>query len=158
MENPIKMIHRFNHSAGLVDRPKSAVNECAYWVEEALEGFSLEPVANRVGYTGELKEREIAKHILGNEMSHITNLTMADKAGDAVVFAVGALVKMGLDPQGVTAVLNAIMQANLAKLADPEYDSEGKLKKKVDFIGPEERIRGILEQNGIGPDEIYSTV
>lgn len=71
-----------------------------------------------------------------------------DKAVDAVVFAVGSMAKLGLNPNEITKAINIVMVANNAKLGCPT-DAEGKLMKPDNFeekYAPEPKLQALLDE------------
>lgn len=150
MENPIKLIHRFNQQAGLLDRDYDDALESSFQIEEALEGFqSLSELGKLFHLTpAESTPKQLSRDIVAtahNRNHPISDVERLDKACDAVVFAVGSMAKLGLNPQQITKALNVVMQANLAKLGMPR-DSHGKLIKPADFQGPEPSLQQILDE------------
>lgn len=161
MENPIKQIYRFNKEAGLLDKGYNDFLESSFQVEEALESLPLSGelafyLYGMEGYSTEPKDlaRAIVAIALTGHPEDTTNIpsnyeftdvARLDKACDAVVFAVGSMAKLGLNPQQITRALNIVMQANFTKLAMPK-DSHGKLTKPADFTGPEPKLQEILNE------------
>jgi predicted HAD superfamily Cof-like phosphohydrolase len=67
----------------------------------------------------------------------------ADALGDIIFVAVGSLYKLcGGDKDKVYDILLAITAAN--NLKSSTKDSNGKITKPKDFVGPEEMIRKVL--------------
>lgn len=156
MLNPIKQIYDFNLKAGLLEKGYDDFLESSFQIEEALEGFnSLEHLGKLLtkddsycGTSPKELSRIIVAATLDKELSgyeDITDVDRLDKACDAVVFAVGSMAKLGLNPNQITRALNAVMNSNLAKLSMPK-DSYGKLTKPDDFIGPESKLQKILDE------------
>ena len=147
MENPIKLIHKFNREAGLIDQGYDDFRESSYQIEEALEGLDINNLNIKLG--GPLHKIESAKEtsrwilaFVGKPS--ISDVDRLDKACDAVVFAVGSMAKLGLNPQEITKALNVVMHANFAKLHMPK-DEFGKLTKPADFVNPEAELQKILD-------------
>lgn len=161
MENPIKLIHKFNKEAGLIDQGYSDFLESSYQIEEALEGFSNLPhlamqvmIEDSVTGYSTYTPKDISRGIVGlatyNEgepIEPLSDVDRLDKACDAVVFAVGSMAKLGLNAQEITKALNIVMHANFAKLKCPK-DEFGKLTKPDDFVGPEPELQKILDKLG----------
>lgn len=152
MENPIKLIYKFNKEAGLLDRGFDDALESSFQIEEALEGFeSLADLGKLFHLTPlESTPKQLSRDIVAtaHKRNHeISDVERLDKACDAVVFAVGSMSKLGLNPQQITKALNTVMQANLAKLNMPR-DSHGKLTKPPGFVGPEPELQKILDERG----------
>lgn len=157
MENPIKLIYKFNRQAGLLDEGYDDFLEASFQVEEALEGFrDLTYLADKLAEDApvkipkSLKARDISRQILalaemGSKPTQLPDVDRLDKALDAIVFAFGSIFKLGLTPAQATRALNVVMQANMAKL-HMRKDTYGKLLKPADFIGPEEALQAILDE------------
>jgi len=172
MLNPIKSIVKFNHDAGLTDKPYDDFLESSFQIEEALEGFQhLDTVAFKLGmdsvYPSSADEvnqpKEISRWIVASAQHgkdspndkpvHEYDITISDvdrldKACDAVVYAIGSMAKLGLDAQQITKALNTVMVANNAKLNCPK-DEFGKLMKPDNFeelYAPEPKLQQILDE------------
>ena len=148
MQNPIKLIHSFNHKAGLVDAGYSDALESSFQIEEALEGFSSLSELGKLFHLSpaESTPKQLSRDIVAlahNRDKPLSDIDRLDKACDAVVFAIGSMTKLGLTPQQITEALNIVMHANLAKLSMPK-DSYGKLIKPANFVGPEARLEQLL--------------
>lgn len=148
MSTPIERICEFNKKADLVGYKASL--EASFQVEEALEGFDLWILAENIGMDifPEMTAKDIARFILRGDILQSTELDPVDaidKAADAIVFAVGSMHKLGLQPTDIQAVLNAVMDANFTKLNNRKLDDQGKLVKPEGFTNPEELIRIIYE-------------
>ena len=164
MKNPIQAILDFNIKAGFI-KPDSSFKtfvddrESAYLIEEALE-------PNNVDYLAEVfkldtssenyaknPQREVAKAIIVNtELTKpATKVELVDKYLDAIVYAVGALGKMGLTHQDITAGLNIVTEANMKKTINPIYDENGKLLKPTNWevFDPEVRLLNLIEKRGL---------
>lgn len=157
MLNPIKQIYDFNLKAGLLEKGYDDFLESSFQIEEALEGFDLKYLAESFGFseskenlTPKLASRYIVKEAIRNChedccKQSLSDVDRLDKACDAVVFAVGSMAKLGLNPNQITRALNVVMNSNLAKLSMPK-DECGKLTKPDDFIGPESKLQEILDE------------
>ena len=140
MENPIKLIHKFNKEAGLLDQGYDDFLESSFQIEEALEGFDLSTLPNQIGGEGPKgTSRQICKPLTYTG----TDVDRLDKACDAVVFAVGSMAKLGLNPQEITKALNVVMHKNFEKLGAPK-DEFGKQLKPEGWTGPEPELQKIL--------------
>lgn len=158
MENPIKQIYRFNQQAGLLDKGYDDFLESAFQVEEALEGFELGSLCKVLNVPETFSPKDISRLLLNTlgptkddpykEYPRLSNVDRLDKACDAVVFAVGSMAKLGLNPNQITRALNVVMTANNAKLQCPK-DEYGKLTKPEDFdekYAPEPKLQAILDE------------
>lgn len=154
MRNPIKDIWQFNKAAGLLDRGYDDFLESSFQIEEALEGFDnlaeLVPALDARNDSPKEVSRAIVEIALGNckdpkDRQVLSDVDRLDKACDAVVFAVGSMAKLGLNPMQITRALNVVMNANNAKLGMPR-DKFGKLIKPADFVGPEVELQKILDE------------
>lgn len=148
MENPIKQIYKFNKEAGLLEKGYNDFLESSFQVEEALEGFDLEALCVRINGSTILNPctaKDLSRQITGSCVKEVSDVDRLDKACDAVVFAVGSMAKLGLNPQQITKALNVVMQHNFAKLGMPK-DEHGKLTKPDDFSGPEKELQKILDE------------
>lgn len=144
--NAVKQIWKFNQEAGLLDLGYDDARECAYPIEEALEGFtSLYHLDSEVAIDGNLPKywsRELISRVGSFEG---TDVDRFDKHLDAIVFAFGSLAKLGLTPQQAVKGLGIVMEANLTKLSVGK-DSEGKQMKPEGFVGPEVKLQKILDE------------
>lgn len=148
MNNPIKDIVAFNQKAGLLSNGYSDQLESSFLVEEALEGFDiskLEPLCFQpYGYYNH--PQQFARDLFASlPLANISDVDRLDKACDAVVYAIGSMAKLGLNANQITRALNAVCDANKAKLKMPK-DHLGKLTKPTDFIGPEAKLQEILDE------------
>jgi hypothetical protein len=150
MENPIKLIYKFNREAGLLDQGYDDFLESSFQIEEALEGFNLRWLIRDLhddDLMDDANAKQVSRSIIQSATEEVTNISdvdRLDKACDAVVFAVGSMAKLGLNPQEITKALNVVMHKNFEKLHCPK-DEFGKLTKPVDFVGPEPELQLILD-------------
>ena len=157
MENPVKLIYKFNKDAKFLDKPYNPWLEASFQIEEALEGFDVQTIAERLGLQPDnetsVDAKLLSRYILGeaSKTTHIAEVDLLDKACDAVVFAVGSMAKLGLSPNEIVQALNVVMQANNAKLKNIKYDNEGKLVKNENFEGPESKLQKILDNRSTRP-------
>jgi uncharacterized Rmd1/YagE family protein len=147
--SPIKQIYKFNKEAGLLDKPYSDEKECAYPIEEALEGFGtrfLTDLAYRLDIGETTSPKLISRAIVteGPDKA-LSDVDRLDKHLDIIVFSFGSIFKLGLSPQEAMNALGIVMTANLTKLS-VGTDSEGKQMKPTDFIGPEEQLQKLLDR------------
>lgn len=163
MKNPIKEIYEFNHKAGLVDRGYDDFLESSFQVEEALEGFNIPELAKNLGLSKEASQdidpKTLSRTIMliatrsdePDVRLQLSDVDRLDKACDAVVFAVGSMTKLGLNPQQITKALNVVMTANNAKLGCPK-DEHGKLMKPDGWeekYAPEPKLQAILDERSV---------
>lgn len=146
----VEEIYNFNHQAGLLNKPYNDFLESSFQIEEALEGFNLpvliEELGLRIDSTNSAKG--VARSILASqEEVVISDVERLDKAIDAIIFAVGSIAKLRLNPEQIERAVSVVTQANLQKLSMPK-DEFGKLQKPVDFIGPEVELQKILDERG----------
>ena len=80
----------------------------------------------------------------GEVTEHLADVDRLDKAWDAIVFAIGSMAKLGLEHHAITKALNIVNEANKAKLGMGR-DSEGKLLKPDNFVGPEVKLQALLD-------------
>lgn len=164
MKNPIQAIIDFNVKAGFITDSSNFNNfndikESAYLIEEALEPYGVNYLSSMFALDKtnseyiKNPERAVAKAI----MIHIdssntpTKVQRVDKYLDAIVYAVGALGKMGLSHQDITAALNIVTEANMKKTLNPVYDDQGKLMKPADWdrFDPETKLINLIEKRGL---------
>lgn len=152
MVNPIKQIYKYNHDADLLENGYDDFLESSFQIEEALEGFPNIELSKALwgkdstDTDPKMLSREIVAHAQGEGFtSSLSDVDRLDKACDAVVFAIGSMTKLGLNPNQITRALNAVMEANYTKLGMPK-DEKGKLTKPADFKGPEPKLQQILDE------------
>lgn len=147
MSNFVQEIYDFNKQAGLLDKGYNDFLESSFQIEEALEGFNIEEVSqNTTDYQFKTSSaKELARYILEHEQFTGSDVDRLDKAIDAIIFAVGSIAKLGLNPEQIHRAIGAVTEANLQKLSMPK-DEHGKLTKPVDFVGPEVELQKILDE------------
>lgn len=163
MLNPIKQIYKFNEEAGLLSQGYSDERECAFPIEEALEGFpNIEKLYSLITVDGEETihtdipispkacSREIISYLYENlngepPLQPLADIDRLDKHLDIIIFSFGSIFKLGLTPQQAMNALDIVMQSNMSKIYAGQ-DSEGKQLKPQLFIGPETRLQKILDQ------------
>ena len=163
MENPFKLIYKFNKNAGLLEAGYNELREPSFLIEEALEGFgNLSVLASKLGmYNEDSKNpKEISRWIVSTAITgdgnykesgwencdSLQDVEKLDKHLDAIVYAVGSIYKLGLNPQQLEQALNIVMQANMKKLKNKVFDSEGKLMKDENFVPPETALQELLNK------------
>ena len=146
----IDEIYDFNIKAGLLDQPYSDFLESSFQIEEALEGFPFIGAKVSIEVTTEHSAKDISREFL-NQLGtcHLNDVDRLDKAIDAIVFAVGSIAKLKLTPEQITRAISVVTQANLQKLSNIKVDSNGKLLKDSNFIGPEAQLQSILDERNL---------
>lgn len=144
--NPVKMVYDFNRKAGLLDAGYSDERECAFPIEEALEGFNMYPISEMFDCSDTPKyvSRAIISKV-DTDPDGISDVDRLDKHLDIIVFSFGSIFKLGLTPQQALAALEVVMHANMQKLS-VGTDSHGKQQKPTDFVGPEAKLQEILDK------------
>ena len=139
----IDAIYQFNEQAGLLEQGYNDFSESAYQIEEALENYEIAH-----GFTVHLDTpKEMARTIVRAQGPFIgTDVDRLDKAIDAIVFAVGSIAKLGLTPPQIREAIEIVTTANLQKLSNIKVDSNGKLLKDSNFIGPETKLQELLDR------------
>ena len=139
----IDAIYQFNEQAGLLEQGYNDFSESAYQIEEALENYEIAH-----GFTVHLDTpKEMARTIVRAQGPFIgTDVDRLDKAIDAIVFAVGSIAKLGLTPPQIREAIEIVTTANLQKLSNIKIDSNGKLLKDSNFIGPETKLQELLDR------------
>lgn len=155
--NAFKSIFNFNKEAGLLDSGYNDERECAYPIEEALEGF--EDNMQTLAYELQLDALYPSDHpevchpkLLSRRISNIvaddivlSDVDRLDKHLDIIVYSLGSIYKLGLTPQQAMKALGVVATANLQKLHAGQ-DAEGKQLKPDDFVGPEAQLQKILDE------------
>ena len=152
MQDFVTSIHEFNKLAGLLDQPLDDYREASFIIEEALEGFDLQKLANFL-HSDDQRPKTVARSIVaycresqsGMYPTPLTDVERLDKACDAIVFAFGYIFKLGLTPEQASRALSIVMAANMQKLTMPR-DSYGKQMKPDSFEGPEAKLQRLLEE------------
>ena len=169
MSNFIQEIYDFNKQAGLLDKPYYDILESSFQVEEALEGFDLRKLYAKLNGFSEdttkvtlslddfsISAKTVSRHILydfiasDNEASslhtdYLSDVDRLDKHVDSIIYNIGSLAKLGLNPEQIARAISVVTQANLTKLNCPK-DEFGKLTKPADFVGPEVKLQTILDE------------
>lgn len=146
--NFVEQIYEFNKKAGLLDKPYNDFLESSFQIEEALEGFNLPLIIESLDLKLDFDSnaKGISREILASvQDSTIPDVDRLDKACDAIVFAVGSIAKLGLNPNQIAEAVSIVMEANLAKLDMPK-DEFGKLMKPEGFVGPEPKLQALLDE------------
>ena len=146
--NAIKQIYEFNKQAGLLKQQYLDERECAYPIEEALEGFDLYNISGLFPndkYENNPKEvSRLLSHYAAGPEYHIQDVDRLDKHLDIIVFSLGSIFKLGLNPQEAMKALAVVASKNMEKLKAGQ-DEAGKQKKPSGFVGPEAELQKILD-------------
>lgn len=150
MTNPVKEIYKFNQEAGLLEQGYSDERECAFPIEEALEGFDLHTLDTTV-FGNDHDSREVSPKLISRQIIQLADadelhdVDRLDKHLDTIVFAFGSIFKLGLNPQQAMKALGVVMKANMQKLHAGK-DEYGKQRKPESFAGPEAELQKILDE------------
>ena len=164
MENPIKLIYKFNKEAGLLEAGYNHLREPAFLIEEAIESFNTPEYLYSL-LTGEAEtfmddikdespkelSRAIIRAVYSEDLSgcQISDLEIFDKHIDAFVYTVGSMAKLGLSPQQIEAGIAVVMHSNFKKIGSKK-DSEGKQLKPDNWAEIEaeqvRRLQAILDK------------
>jgi len=120
--------------------------ECAFPIEEALEGFSgLKELARTIG-TSEIDPKYISRLIvsLANNEDELSTVDRIDKHIDILYYTIGSLHKIGLSPKDINKALDIVHQANSQKSG--KKDSSGKVIKLSNFMEPEKELQKIADK------------
>ena len=143
MTNGIKDIVQWQRDAGLTARDYSDTAEASFQIEEALENFTFEKEFTVYPESPWKMSRIIVGASSGFEGTDVDRI---DKACDAIVFAIGAMTKVGLNAQEINHALVIVNDANKAKLGCA-VDEVGKLMKPDNFPNPEPRLKALLAKS-----------
>lgn len=148
MSDFVTRIYEFNRDNGLLDKGYDDFLESSFQIEEALEGFPMYTLAQKLGKNQDYANpKDVSRLILKYSQDYapeLLDVDRLDKACDAIVFAVGSIAKLGLKPAQIHEALNIVMDANLAKSGCPK-DTEGKLLKPDNFPNPEPKLQLLLD-------------
>lgn len=137
MVNSVKLVHKWNADAGLLDKDDRWL-ESYMLLEELFEGMGIpEPKHEAKAFIEAVKQRKNLKEV--NDVEWLDHLC------DIEFILHGSKAKMGLTPQQDNASIMAVYTANLQKLKAGK-DSAGKQVKPVGFKGPEEALQKILNK------------
>jgi len=140
--NAIKLVYKFNKEAGLLDQEYSDKRECAYPIEEALEGLNIDYIDT--GYCGNPTDLSRAiVEVLDPDFT-MKDVNRLDKHLDIIIYSLGSIFKLGLKPQDLMKALSIVAIKNLEKLHSGQ-DETGKQNKPDNFDGPEEQLQLILD-------------
>ena len=130
--------------------------ECAYPIEEALEGFpNLDNLASKLMIDSN-DPKELSREIIklasgGSSISNIEADTVSiedvdrlDKHIDILVYTIGSIYKLGVTVEQLVDSLQIVVDANSQKTG--EKDSQNKVIKNSRFVPPEDRLQKILDK------------
>ena len=143
-------IWKFNELAGLIDKGYSDERECAFPIEEALEGFDLVRLTNyfNVFYDESmaLDPKDMSRKIIEkSDIGKIEDVDRLDKHLDIIIYSLGSIAKLGLTPVQFADALSIVASKNMEKLMVGQ-DEAGKQMKPIGFVGPEEELQKILDK------------
>jgi len=141
----VSRIYDFNHNADLVSKGYDDFLEASFQIEEALEGFDLDQLVRTYDLDATSEAKCISRALVETCVTELSDVDRVDKACDAIVFAIGSMTKLGLDPNQIKRAMNIVMDANEAKLGCPK-DKFGKLTKPANFPNPEPRLQKLLDE------------
>jgi len=146
--NAIKQIYAFNEEAGLLDIGYYDERECAFPIEEALEGFNTKKFhTGDLDFSDEPTPKGVSRDIIEiakENCDSIADVDRLDKHLDIIVFSFGSIFKLGLNPQEAMKALAIVASKNMEKLKAGQ-DEAGKQKKPSGFVGPEADLQKILD-------------
>jgi hypothetical protein len=123
MKNFVKEVYEFNKQAGFIEGGYNATKEVAYILEEALEcAPDIKLLGNRIHPSTEDLEtpREISlaiSNLIHQNKRKASDVEVLDQNIDIIIFALGAIFKLGLSPQEVNKAISLVCQANNKKLS-----------------------------------------
>jgi len=150
MNQALIKIREFNKKAGLLKDGYSDERECAYPIEEALEGFDDLTYLQNLFKLSNASPKDLSRSIIdyatnSDGSSDIQDVDRFDKHLDIIVFSIGSLYKLELNSEQIARGLNVVVNANEQKL-DAGKDSAGKQLKPDGFIPPEPQLQAILDE------------
>lgn len=150
--NFVTEIYDFNKQAGLLEKGYDDFLESSFQIEEALEGFESPASDLTLSFDGPKNTSRAIVSWMQRDSEvdfEITDVDRLDKAIDAIVFAVGSIAKLGLNVEQIQRAISVVTKANLQKLSNIKVDSNGKLLKDSNFVGPEHELQQILNERVI---------
>lgn len=150
--NAIKQIYKFNQDCkdseglSLLDKGYNDIKECAYSIEEMLEGYNLDILATLL-LEKDTSPKAISRKIMWhtNGIKNMKDVDRLDKHLDAIIYNFGSIFKLGLTPQEALKALSIVCEANMQKL-NAGQDEHGKQKKPDNFIPPEQKLQKLLDK------------
>lgn len=143
----LETVYEFNQKAGLLALGYDDFRESAYPIEEALEGFDITYLNNRLHLHEDSSPKDASRAIVTGHCrtTGISDVDRLDKHIDSLIFNLGSLFKLGLSVDQVLRSLQTVADVNMTKLSVGK-DSQGKQMKPTDFVGPEVDLQKILDE------------
>lgn len=107
--NIFKNIIQWNKERGLLDKPYNHKNEVSFILEEVLESYGLDV------------DREHLVNSIGDIAETSSNTEKVDAFADIIVFSIGAITKLGYDPEKVMEEVYKEINSRTGKLIDGKF-------------------------------------
>ena len=159
MENPFKLIYKFNNEAELLANGYNDKLESAFLIEEALEEFDVSAIIGAMKPefqdmfanskdNNPNKPKDVARFLVSLAYLNAQPLTKRqklDKQIDALVYAAGGIMKLGLSAQLAQEAVNTVMSANMKKIGAGR-DEQGKQLKPDNWEEIEDNMNKKLDK------------
>ena len=158
MENPFKLIYKFNNEAELLANGYNDKLESAFLIEEALEEFDVSAIIGAMKPefqdmfanskdNNPNKPKDVARFLVGlaYQNEDIAPRQRLDKQIDALVYAAGGIMKLGLSAQLAQEAVNTVMSANMKKIGAGR-DEQGKQLKPDNWEEIEDNMNKKLDK------------
>lgn len=158
MENPFKLIYKFNNEAELLANGYNDKLESAFLIEEALEEFDVSAIIGAMKPefqdmfenskdNNPNKPKDVARFLvsLAYQNEDIAPRKRLDKQIDALVYAAGGIMKLGLSAQLAQEAVNTVMSANMKKIGAGR-DEQGKQLKPDNWEEIEDNMNKKLDK------------
>ena len=158
MENPFKLIYKFNNEAELLANGYNDKLESAFLIEEALEEFDVSAIIGAMKPefqdmfanskdNNPNKPKDVARFLvsLAYQNEDIAQRKRLDKQIDALVYAAGGIMKLGLSAQLAQEAVNTVMSANMKKIGAGR-DEQGKQLKPDNWEEIEDNMNKKLDK------------
>ena len=158
MENPFKLIYKFNNEAELLANGYNDKLESAFLIEEALEEFDVSAIIGAMKPefqdmfenskdNNPNKPKDVARFLvsLAYQNEDIAPRQRLDKQIDALVYAAGGIMKLGLSAQLAQEAVNTVMSANMKKIGAGK-DEQGKQLKPDNWEEIEDNMNKKLDK------------
>lgn len=158
MENPFKLIYKFNNEAELLANGYNDKLESAFLIEEALEEFDVSAIIGAMKPefqdmfanskdNNPNKPKDVARFLVGlaYQNEDIAPRKRLDKQIDALVYAAGGIMKLGLSAQLAQEAVNTVMSANMKKIGAGK-DEQGKQLKPDNWEEIEDNMNKKLDK------------